>query len=136
MSKAFVPYRPNIYEFTTAKSITSTNFFTPASTYEIASTTKIYQQGNHVYGNLVLHKKSGYIPISNSEIVGSIKAAYYPAHSLPLPSFLSNSEWSYVVLGYGFISNYTGTGDVHVKGTHDEDENKYSYVTIPLNYTY
>lgn len=136
MSSAFVPYRPNIYEFTTANSITSTDFFTPESTYEIASTTKIYKQGNHVYGNLVLHKKSGYIPISNTESAGSIKAAYYPAHSLPLPGFLSNSEWSYAVVGYGFISNYAGTGAVLVKGTHSEDENKYNYVTIPLNYTY
>ena len=125
-----------LIDFTTAKSVTSTNFFTPNENYEIASTTKIYKQGNHIYGNIVLHRKSGYIPINNTESTGAIKPAYYPAHSLPTPAYLSNSEWSYAVLGYGFISNYAGTGDTIVKATHSEDENKYNYVTIPLNYTY
>lgn len=132
VSPKFVPYRPSyddLIENTKAVAVSPSDFFRKASTdFTVDSNTRIYKQGNHIFGTLIMYKNTEYAALDVT--VGTINSNYRPSSTIIGQSYYHTSPWSVNAIGYSFIST---TGDVVAKPC-DDAGGKYKYAIIPISY--
>ena len=125
-----MPYRPNIYDFATAKSVPTSDFIEYATGYSNIAQTNIYRQGNHIFGRIICQKTSGNF-VSDQQQIGTIKPAYRPTEIQVGQSFYNASTpWAVESFGYSYLQT---TGEVKVR-TCTDGTDKYNHCVILIDY--
>ena len=83
-----------------------TSDYTAATGYTINSLTKIYKQGKHIFGQLVVSIDSGTIPTSGTTIATT---TYKPVRSFVSFCGCGTDEFNVKSIGFVTVSQFTGT---------------------------
>ena len=109
----YQPYAMSNVELTNNISIEDvTSDYTAATGYTINSLTKIYKQGKHIFGQLVVSIDTGTIPTSGTIVATT---TYKPVKSLV--SFCGCGTDSFNVKSIGFVTISQYTGDITANDT-------------------
>lgn len=84
------------------KNVELTDFITMESNFSLVES-RIYKQGYHVFGDLVIKKSSNYG--SSSDVVGNIKSGYRPVVGVLPLCVLGADEWNSASVGYCYITS-------------------------------
>lgn len=102
-----------------------TNDFTAATGYTINSLSKIYSQGKHIFGQLVVSIDSGTIPTTNADIATT---TYKPVKSLVSFCGCGTDGFNIKSIGFATVSQYTGGIQASDTGSNN------TYVNIQLDF--
>lgn len=98
------------------------NFITLNNNYTLASSSRIYQQGKHIWGTLIVNYSTGFVA-GGSEAVGTLRKQPITAYNSV--AFFSTTEWDSTSVGYMYMQN-----SLSVKTALSGQ----TYVKIPIDY--
>lgn len=95
-----------------------TSDVTAKSGYTVDSTSHLYRQGRHVFGTLVIKKRSGNFSNATQETIATI-GTYSPEYQYLGITGFTNTLWAVQNIGYVFVQNSgaSGAGDITVSDT-------------------
>ena len=106
-----------------AINLITNDFITPGNNITVASSSKIYRQGNHIWGTLIVNYSTGFVS-GGSENVGTLKHPSGDAHNGV--AFFSTSEWDSTNVGYSYNNGNTLNVKANISGQ--------TYAKIPIDY--